>query len=159
MNLSIKQVQDVIARNFPDTYDTVRKETVGMVYAPAKPIHIKGKFPVSSPKTFKRTLGYSGDRLFSLELVGNPDNLDYIEFSIWADTMVLARSLVPIVAVIKAIHPEWDNGRELAMAVETANATPLDKDLRTQVVKLDGFISISKAVLVNGVEAVFVRVK
>lgn len=158
-NISIKQMQDIIASNLPETFNQELKRNSGMFYQVAKPIKIKGKFPLTSPKTLKRTLGYSGDRLFNLELVGNPDNLEYIEFSSWAETLVLARNLVPIIAAIKSIYSEWDNGRELAIAVETAKATPLDKELRTRIVKLDGFISISKALLVNGVEAVFVRVK
>lgn len=158
-NISIKQVQDVISANFPNTFDQAKKALTGMWYQSAKPIKIKGKFPVSTSKTLQRTIGYSGDRLFSLELVGKPADLAYIEFSSWADTICLARSLVPIIAVIKAIYPEWDNGKELAVIVEQVKATPLEKDLHTETVNLDGRISINKAVLVNGVEVVFVKVK
>lgn len=158
MNLSIKQVQDIIQTNFPETFSQKLGRNAGMFYQEAKPIVIKGKFPVSNTKRLKRTVGYSGDNLFGLEMVGKPEALDYIEFSGWADTTCLARNLVPMIAVIKAVYPDWQGENELAETMERIKAVPLEKELRSETVKL-GNISVSKAVLVNAVEVVFVKVK
>lgn len=104
------QVKEAISKSYPlaMTYRTARGVRVG-----------HGR----SRRSERRTVGFSADRILSVELIGHPGSLKRLEFMIGMhDPAKAASGMMAILTAVRSVHPGWDDEQWLKGQIEKREA-------------------------------------
>lgn len=98
--MNADEIKQAIAENYP----------IRMTYKQGGRIQIKhGRHR----RSMRKTVGFSEDHFYSVELVGSPNSLHHIEFMFGLhDPAKAAHALIATVAVIKRTRSNWDEADE-----------------------------------------------
>lgn len=135
MKATYKQVQQAVARHYPDT----------IYYEHGRPVMMgEGRKKQKCP----RRVGRSHDYLFSVEIIKGLKNVRQVAFMIPAFPEVVEKFTAVIGGIIGELHPQWEGAEWLR---DTA------VKLQDQQSDTQGQVTVSKAVL-KDVPVVFVKV-
>lgn len=133
MKLTTKQVKKAIQHTLP----------VNMRYTQAMPLRDENKRPTV------RAMGVSTDKLFSVELIGNPKSLSRLVFMSLYEPNVLGRNLKAMVAVLKEAITEFSD----KWLLETMPILEPEKEVK------NGRLRLHLVPLEDGVSVVFLGVE
>ena len=104
--MKTKDIQTAISKSYP----------LAMTYSKARSVRIgHGRMRRSE----RRTVGFSEDRVVSVELIGHPGDLKRMEFMLGMHEPTKAASgMMAILAAVRSAHPEWDDEEWLKAQIE-----------------------------------------
>ena len=100
------QVKEAISKSYP----------LAMTYSKARNVRIgHGRMRRSE----RRTVGFSEDRILSVELIGHPGALNRLDFMLGMHNQAKAASgMMAILTAVRSVHPSWDDEQWLKEQIE-----------------------------------------